>query len=243
MKDTADLSMGRLADGTIDTSMTDCLLTQEEHTRVATKLTDMMISVCDHCHERLGHLLSASTSDKDKFPQVEKSPNEVTSNKLTDNQNDKSSSWLSERASNAQVCQLANMVEDFTETCEKLCGKQCTRLRSAFKAQASKYIQYFHNERKLKLTQVLETEKWRQTAIPMEIQSLVTQIYENKRMPIDNCKKDVDDQNTNEFIYVGEEKYAIVQAVLILVQMIQEYCRYYNLSFLRLKIKLKKDIV
>jgi len=137
MKDTADLSAGRLCDGSFDESVPDRLLTREEHSRVITKLCDMITSVCDYCHERMGNLLSAGASEKDKFHNdKDKIIADVSQNKLEDKDyhtwNDKNS-WLSERATAVQVCQLANMVEEFTHTCEKLCGKQCTALRSAFK--------------------------------------------------------------------------------------------------------------
>jgi len=137
MRDTADLSAGRLCDGTYDESVPDRLLTQEEHLRVITKLADMITSVCDYCHERMGNLLSAGTNEKDKFHNdKDKIMADVPQSKLEEKENqtwsDKNS-WLSERATTIQVCQLANMVEEFTHACEKLCGKQCTALRSAFK--------------------------------------------------------------------------------------------------------------
>lgn len=136
MRDTADLSAGRLQDGTIDHTATDGLLTYDEHVRVTDKLNDMLTSVCDYCHERLGHLLSAGPHDKDKYSNEKEKITDLSPIKATDkesqNSNEKSS-WLSDRATAAQVCQLASMVEIFTETCEKICGKQCIALRSAFK--------------------------------------------------------------------------------------------------------------
>ena len=138
MRDTADLSAGRLPDGTIDDTVTDRLLAHDEHVRVRNKLNDMLTSVCDYCHERLGHLLSAGPSEKDKHSSdKEKNSNETAGNKIIDKDlmtawTDKSS-WLGDRATALQVCQLASMVEGFTDTCEKICGKQCIALRSAFK--------------------------------------------------------------------------------------------------------------
>lgn len=137
MQDTVDLAAGRVCDGSFDDAIPDRLLTPAEHSRVTTKLNDMIISICDYCHERMGNLLSAGTNDKDKSQnEKDKGNNENQNNKVEEkesqNWNDKSS-WLSKRATTNQVCQLANLVEEFTETCEKLCGKQCTGLRSAFK--------------------------------------------------------------------------------------------------------------
>ncbi|XP_076245254.1 VPS54 subunit of GARP complex scat [Calliopsis andreniformis] len=231
MRDTVDLAAGRVCDGSFDDSIPDRLLTQAEHSRVTTKLNDMITSVCDYCHERMGNLLSAGTNDKDKIQNdKERTNNENSNNKTEDkecqNWNDKSS-WLSKRATTAQVCQLANLVEGFTETCEKLCGKQCTALRSAFKAQASKFIQRFHTEFKTKLTLLLESERWKQADVPPEFQALVTYVYEKKCFPPTLFKGDdrLKEDSIQNFIMVGEEKYAVVGTALMLVQMIHEYCR------------------
>ncbi|XP_071860151.1 VPS54 subunit of GARP complex scat [Bombus fervidus] len=231
MRDTVDLAAGRIHDGSFDDTIPDRLLTQAEHSRVTIKLNDMITSICDYCHERMGNLLSAGTNDKDRLQnEKEKLNNENSNNKQEEkeyqNWNDKSS-WLSKRATTAQVCQLANLVEEFTETCEKLCGKQCTGLRSAFKAQAGKFIQRFHTELKTKLTLLLESERWKQADVPPEFQSLVTYVYENKTFPPNLFKVDdkVKKDNVQNFIMIEDEKYAIVGTALMLIQMIHEYCR------------------
>ncbi|XP_023287854.1 vacuolar protein sorting-associated protein 54 [Orussus abietinus] len=232
MRDTADLSAGRSPYGALDTSLTDCLLSSEEHFRISNKLGDMVTSVCDYCHERLGYLLSAGTNEKEKLlpTEKEKAVNETMPIKSTDKDsstwNDKTS-WLGDRATTAQVCQLASMVEGFTETCEKLCGKQCTALRSAFKAQASKFVQRFHSERKTKLSLLLEAERWKQADVPYEFQSLITYVHENQAFPVslDKCEGSQRNKVPVNFVSVGEEQYAVVGSVLILTQMIHEYCR------------------
>ncbi|KAL2736024.1 vacuolar protein sorting-associated protein 54 isoform X1 [Vespula squamosa] len=233
MRDTADLSAGRTVDGSYDESMPDRLLTQDEHVRVTTKLTDMLISVCDYCHERLGNLLSAGTNEKDKLQNEKDNMPESSLNKIEDKENHipiEKTSWLSDRATTTQVCQLANIVEEFTEVCEKFCGKQCTALRSAFKAQASKFVQKFHTERKTRLTLLLESERWKQADVPPEFQSLVTYIYQENQFPRGPLKRDDEVKNdiTESFIIVGEERFAVVATALMLIQMIHEYCRTSN---------------
>lgn len=88
-------------------------------------------------------------------------------------------------------------------------------------------MQRFHNERKTKLSLLLETERWKQADVPTEFQSLVTFLYENKYFPelfkLED-KKQRNDNPTN-FILIGDEKFAVVGAALILVQIIHEYCR------------------
>ena len=127
MIDTTDSAAGKLSSERSNDNLIDCLLSNEDHSRVTNKLGDMLSSICDYSHERLGSLVSASSSENEK----EKITND-TKDKETTNCNE-SKSWLSERATTNQVCKLANLVETFTETCEKLCGKQCVALRSAFK--------------------------------------------------------------------------------------------------------------
>ncbi|XP_033216435.1 vacuolar protein sorting-associated protein 54 [Belonocnema kinseyi] len=221
MQETADLSSGRLPDGSTDSSLTDYFLSYEEHIRVTNKLTDMLTSICDYCHERLGNLLSASPSEKEKSANEISKPGEKESPSGSEK-----SSWLSERATTAQVCRLANMVDCFTETCEKICGKQSTALRSAFKAQASKFVQRFHTERKTKLSLLLESERWKQADVQPEFQTLITFLYENKYFPeLFNHESQVPKENSSSCILIGDEKYAVVGAALILIQIIHEYCR------------------
>lgn len=135
MQETADLSSGRLPDGSMDNSLTDYLLSEEEYNRITNKLTDMLTSICDYCHERLGNLLSASPIEKEITTTSNNNGDNIMT-KLSEKESPswgEKSSWLGDRATAAQVCRLANMVDGFTETCEKICGKQSTALRSAFR--------------------------------------------------------------------------------------------------------------
>ncbi|XP_043498627.1 vacuolar protein sorting-associated protein 54 [Polistes fuscatus] len=231
MRDTVDLSAGCMVDGTYDESIPDRLLTKSEHIRVTTALTNMLISLCYSCQESLGNMISAeSFFFKKHFPnEKEKSQNEDdnTSESLLNYTLNEKTFWLSDKATTTQVCQLANIVEEFTEVCEKLCGEQCSKLRSAFKAQALKFVQKFHTERKTRLTLLLESERWKQADVPPEFQSLVTYIYQENKFPPGPFKRDDDVKNdsTESFIIVGEERFAVVATVLMLMQMIHEYCR------------------
>lgn len=209
MKDTINLS-------TSNNSLIDKSLTKDEHDRVSNKLNDMLMSICDYCQEKLGNLLTPQVMDKEKY---------LNDKDGIDNKDEKLS-WLSDRATANQVCQLANMVEDFTRTCHEICGKQCTALRSAFKAQASKFIQRFHFERKSKLSSLLENERWKQAEVGQEYQILIGYIYENKKFPMELSNRDVKRiKEVKNFILIGDEHYAVVGTALVLCQMIGEYCR------------------
>lgn len=63
--------------------------------------------------------------------------------------------------------------------------------------------------------------------MPPEFQSLVTYVYENKTFPPNLFKVDdkVSKDGVQNFIMIGDEKYAVVGTALMLIQMIHEYCR------------------
>lgn len=98
---------------------------------------------------------------------------------------------------------------------------------SLVKAQASKFVLRFHNERKTKLTLLLESERWKQADVPPEFQSLVTYVYEKKNFPgkIATRETDTNSASVDNFIMVADEKFAVVGTALMLMQMIHEYCR------------------
>lgn len=63
--------------------------------------------------------------------------------------------------------------------------------------------------------------------MPLEFQSLVTYVYEKKSFPtkIPVCDDDMNSESVDNFIMVGDERFAVVGAALMLIQMIHEYCR------------------
>lgn len=89
-------------------------------------------------------------------------------------------------------------------------------------------MQRFHNERKTKLTLLLESERWKQADIPLEFQSLVTYVNEKRCFPLKIFTREDDTANerVEHFIVIGDERFAVVGTALMLVQMIHEYCRY-----------------
>lgn len=80
-------------------------------------------------------------------------------------------------------------------------------------------------ERKVKLSQVLDTEKWKQTDVPSEFQALVTYIYKNECFPYELIELGIKSEKFENVVLIGEEKYAVVGTVLVLIHIIHEYCR------------------
>jgi len=73
----------------------------------------------------------------------------------------------------------------------------------------------------------LESERWKQADVPLEFQSLVTYVYEKNCFPvkIPTCEDGIKNESVENFIMVGDEKFAVVGTALMLIQMIHEYCR------------------
>ncbi|GJQ85234.1 scat [Trypoxylus dichotomus] len=176
---------------------TDKFLSLEELGRVEVKLRDLLVSVCDYCHERLASLVSTQ-SDKQN----------ITAN---------------------QIMELSDIVENFTDLCEKICGRQSPALKAAFKIQAGNYVHKFHSSRKHKLTLLLDAERWKTAEIPSEFQLLVDKIASGEPLksipssPVEDNNKKLLNRVSNS-LKIGNQEYVTVGTVLILIRLVSEYC-------------------
>lgn len=86
----------------------------------------------------------------------------------------------------SQITELSVVVENFTNMCESICGRQSAALKAAFKIHAGNYIHKFHNQRKTKLTMLLDAERWKSAEVPSEIQILVDKLSLSKYLNVIN---------------------------------------------------------
>ena len=128
---------------------------------------------------------------------------------------------------------LSRAVESFVSDCEEVCGRRSTALRAALQTQAVKFVSRFHDERKTKLSLILDNERWKQADVPSDFQNLVNHINCTGRHPSHKSFQDhsvhvnvfdvllgclsVPDKITksetaapSEYLYVQKEKYAVV---------------------------------
>lgn len=152
IKHVVDISAGLQTPDDLSPSETVKFLSMDDHSRVENKLQNLLISVCDYCHERLASLVSTQ-SEKQTI---------ITS----------------------QITELSNMVENFTELCKNVCGRQSPALKAAFKIQAGNYVNKFHSQRKNKLVLLLEAERWKIAEVPPEFQVKVSFF----NFVVKNCK-------------------------------------------------------
>ncbi|KAG8231894.1 hypothetical protein J437_LFUL011727 [Ladona fulva] len=162
---------------------TEVFLSNEEHAKVLVRLRELLWSVSDYAHERCGHLLSAQAKD----------------------------GWL-DRATSSQICQLASVVDAFVQECERICGRTSSPLQAAFRLQASKFVQRFHNDRNTKLILILDNERWKQADVPAEFQDIADHIVSTGKFTL--LKRDstsnIGDQKPSNILMIGKEKFAVV---------------------------------
>ncbi|XP_005941291.1 vacuolar protein sorting-associated protein 54 isoform X2 [Haplochromis burtoni] len=122
----------------------------------------------------------------------------------------------------------AKAVEGFVRDTEELCGRRSVSLRGALQSQANRFVHRFHEERKTKLSLLLDNERWKQAEVPAEFQDLVNSIA-NGRISLPERKiPGPNDRKPTEFLLVNGQKYAVVGTVLLLIRIFLEYCQCVN---------------
>lgn len=136
-------------------------------------------------------------------------------------------------ASEQELQQLAQVVEEFSETTQSICGAPSVPLQLALKVQASRYAQRFHAERKQKLALLLDQERWRQVDIPQEFQRIIDRMSAGdyaKQAPL-SADTALGNLNGGQggaagnpvLLLEGKQPFALVSVVLLLIQMLYEY--------------------
>ncbi|XP_016369626.1 vacuolar protein sorting-associated protein 54-like isoform X1 [Sinocyclocheilus rhinocerous] len=133
-----------------------------------------------------------------------------------------------ERLSSSEFVCLSQAVESFARDTEELCGRRSMSLRGALQSQANRFVQRFHEERKTKLSLLLDNERWKQAEVPAEFQDLVDSIADGRITLPERKPTGSEDRKPSEFLCVDGQKYAVVGTVLLLIRMFLEYCQCVN---------------
>ncbi|RVE76491.1 hypothetical protein OJAV_G00008770 [Oryzias javanicus] len=112
-----------------------------------------------------------------------------------------------ERLTSAEFVCLSQTIEGFVRDTEELCGRRSVSLRGALQSQANRFVHRFHEERKTKLSLLLDNERWKQA---------------------ERKTSGPDDRKPAEFLLVNGQKYAVIGTVLLLIRIFLEYCRCVN---------------
>lgn len=123
-----------------------------------------------------------------------------------------------------EIHTLAQVVGNFSRGCEELSGTQRIPLTAALQAQAMRFSQKFHAERKSKLSLLLDSERWKQADVPAEYQQMIDKIA-NGDFTWTKNDDNGEIKSPKTVLLVDLEPFALVGAALLLIQIVNEYCQ------------------
>nr|XP_056712715.1 vacuolar protein sorting-associated protein 54 isoform X2 [Euleptes europaea] len=174
----------------------DMKLSELELVRLANNIQELLYSASDICHDRSVKFLMARAKD-----------------------------GFLEKLNSTEFVALSRLMETFILDTEHICGRKSMSLRGALQGQANKFVNRFHEERKTKLSLLLDNERWKQAEVPAEFQDLVDSISEGKIALPEKKPGAPEERKPMEFLVVDGQKYAVVGTVLLLIRIILEYCQ------------------
>uniref|UniRef100_A0A4W3GHA1 Vacuolar protein sorting-associated protein 54 n=1 Tax=Callorhinchus milii TaxID=7868 RepID=A0A4W3GHA1_CALMI len=185
------------ATGGVEIMVTDDLrLTELELGRIANNIQELLYSASDICHDRCVKFLMARAKD-----------------------------GFLEKLNSSEFVALSRTVEAFVQETEKICGRRSMSLRGALQSQANKFVNRFHEERKTKLSLLLDNERWKQAEVPVEFQDLVNSIADGVIALPEKKTAAPQERKPADVLAVDGQKYAVVGTVLLLIRIIFEYCQ------------------
>ncbi|KAM6083124.1 vacuolar protein sorting-associated protein 54 isoform 2-T2 [Chlamydotis macqueenii] len=174
----------------------DMKLTDLELVRLANNIQELLYNASDICHDRSVKFLMARAKD----------------------------GFLEKLNSNEFVA-LSRLMEGFILDTEQICGRKSMSLRGALQSQANRFVNRFHEERKTKLSLLLDNERWKQAEVPAEFQDLVDSVSDGRISLPEKKPPATEERKPAEFLIVEGQKYATVGTVLLLIRIILEYCQ------------------
>ncbi|XP_010291321.1 PREDICTED: vacuolar protein sorting-associated protein 54 isoform X2 [Phaethon lepturus] len=174
----------------------DMKLTDLELVRLANNIQELLYNASDICHDRSVKFLMARAKD----------------------------GFLEKLNSNEFVA-LSRLMEGFILDTEQICGRKSMSLRGALQSQANRFVNRFHEERKTKLSLLLDNERWKQAEVPAEFQDLVDSVSDGRISLPEKKPAATEERKPTEFLVVEGQKYATVGTVLLLIRIILEYCQ------------------
>ncbi|OXB62613.1 hypothetical protein ASZ78_011242 [Callipepla squamata] len=174
----------------------DMKLTELELGRLANNIQELLYNASDICHDRSVKFLMA-----------------------------RAKGGFLEKLNSNEFVALSRLMEGFILDTEQICGRKSMSLRGALQSQANKFVNRFHEERKTKLSLLLDNERWKQAEVPAEFQDLVDSVSDGRISLPEKKPTGTEERKPTEFLIVEGQKYATVGTVLLLIRIILEYCQ------------------
>uniref|UniRef100_A0A8C6RQI4 Vacuolar protein sorting-associated protein 54 n=1 Tax=Nannospalax galili TaxID=1026970 RepID=A0A8C6RQI4_NANGA len=174
----------------------DTKLTDLELGKLANSIQELLCSASDVCHDRAVKFLMSRAKD-----------------------------GFLEKLNSMEFITLSRLMETFIVDTEQICGRRSMSLLGALQSQANKFVNRFHEERKTKLSLLLDNERWKQADVPAEFQDLVDSIADGKIALPEKKSGATEERKPAEVLTVEGQQYAVVGTVLLLIRIILEYCQ------------------
>ncbi|ERE92516.1 vacuolar protein sorting-associated protein 54 [Cricetulus griseus] len=174
----------------------DMRLTDLELGKLASNIQELLCSASDICHDRAVKFLMSRAKD-----------------------------GFLEKLNSTEFITLSRLMETFIMDTEQICGRKSTSLLGALQSQANKFVNRFHEERRTKLSLLLDNERWKQADVPAEFQDLVDSIADGKIALPEKKTAATEERKPAEVLVVEGHQYAVVGTVLLLIRIILEYCQ------------------
>ncbi|VDO33637.1 unnamed protein product, partial [Onchocerca flexuosa] len=132
-----------------------------------------------------------------------------------------------ERLSLFEFDSIMRAIEEFVCKCQALIGtekKFSSPLRLCVLQQGSNFIKKFHEDRKTKLGNILDTETWRAGDVPEHFQRLVDLCLQTNRLSDVGSLETGNSTASKPSLLVDGESYVVVGTAFILLQLMAQYC-------------------
>ncbi|CAF1260171.1 unnamed protein product [Adineta ricciae] len=118
-----------------------------------------------------------------------------------------------ERLSLDEYAQMVKLVEQFIENINEYEKKYSSLpLKSFLQIQTSKFLNYFHDERKQRVSDTLDNEQWKQVAVPRSIQNSIDELFSQTT------------SNTSDTLIINNEQFVLTYSALHLFMLVLDYC-------------------
>uniref|UniRef100_A0A131Y0K8 Vacuolar protein sorting-associated protein 54 n=2 Tax=Ixodes ricinus TaxID=34613 RepID=A0A131Y0K8_IXORI len=180
-------------------SQVEVMMDMATHDEIVASLSSMLFAVCDYAHERCSRLIPSETKD-----------------------------GFLDKLSSSSFVTLCKAVDSFTAQCNETCKHKSTVLLLALRTQADRFVSRFHEERKMKLSLLLDSEQWTRVDIPPEFQNMVNHVVDKDVLVLPEkelLRGDSSKGKPKGYLEINSEKYGIAGSAVMMLKMVLEYCQ------------------
>lgn len=196
----------------------DYNLTEEDYIKVKAKLTNLLNSITECAVVKYAQLVTKSSSANSESEKV---------NDITEQHNGDEESRNYCLSDQKQLLRLSGCIKHLSDCYVEVCPNQDVGfkiLQTAMQSEANNFIKKFHTEKINKLQLLLDSENWRQKVVPSDFQNLVEYIQTTGQFPMSKSSPKTSTKTSAQMLMVNDESFAVVATVLLLIQMVTEYC-------------------